>query len=80
MEGREANISIKADNVSSKSIMKGLAADNIVSKQGHFYAYRLMQAMKVTNLNDGILRLSFSHYNSMEEVERCVDGLKKLII
>mgnify|MGYP000197483306 FL=1 len=80
MEGREANISIKANNVSSKSIMDGLAKIDIASKQGHFYAYRLMQAMKVDDLNDGILRLSFSHYNSMEEVERCVDGLKKLIV
>ncbi|MFK7772836.1 MAG: aminotransferase class V-fold PLP-dependent enzyme [Saprospiraceae bacterium] len=80
MDGREANISMKADNVSSKSIMDGLAKIDIASKQGHFYAYRLMQAMKVDDLNDGILRLSFSHYNSMEEVERCVDGLKKLIV
>ena len=80
MEGREANISLKADNVSSKTIMDGLAKLNIAVKHGHFYAYRLMQAMKVADLNDGILRISFSHYNSMEEVERCVDGLKKLIV
>ena len=80
MEGREANISIKANKVSSNSIMEGLAKIDIASKHGHFYAYRLMQAMKVPDLNDGILRLSFSHYNSMEEVERCVDGLKKLIV
>jgi len=35
-----------------------------------------MQAMKVADLNDGVLRISFSHYNSMEEVDRCLEGLQ----
>lgn len=80
MQGREANISMKATNVSSNSIMEGLAKMDIAAKHGHFYAYRLLKAMQVEDLQDGILRLSFSHYNSMEEVERCVEGLKKLIV
>ena len=80
MEGREANIAMRCESVASKTLMEGLVNYDIAAKQGHFYAYRLLTAMQVPDLNDGVLRLSFSHYNSMEEVERCLEGLNDLIV
>jgi len=79
MSGREANIAMRCESVSSKSLMEGLVKYDIAAKQGHFYAYRLLKAMQVSDLDDGVLRLSFSHYNTMEEVDRCLEGLKKLV-
>ncbi len=80
MEGREANIAFRSETISSKSLMEGLVKYDIAAKQGHFYAYRLLKAMQVPDLDDGVIRFSFSHYNSMEEVERCIDGLRNLLI
>ena len=76
---REANIALSSPTISSKNLADGLADYNIAAKNGHFYAYRLLQAMGVEDLNDGVLRISLSHYNTMEEVERCVTGLRALI-
>ena len=39
----------------------------------------LLQAMQVPDLTDGVLRLSFSHYNSEEEVARCVAALREIL-
>ncbi len=79
MDGREANVAFRFENTSSVDVLHHLAKHNIAAKQGHFYAYRLLQALDISDLNDGLLRLSFSHYNSMEEVERCLEALKEIV-
>ncbi len=76
---REANISLSCPTVSSKYLADGLTNYNIAAKNGHFYAYRLLQAMGVQDMNDGVLRISLSHYNTMEEIERCAVGIQELI-
>lgn len=76
---REANIALTASGISSKALADGLADFDIAAKNGHFYAYRLLQAMGVEDMNDGVLRISLSHYNTLDEVERCVVGLRKLV-
>ena len=41
---------------------------------GHFYAYRLMEALGI-NPGHGVLRLSFTHYTSPEDVQRLIKAL-----
>lgn len=79
MNGREANVAFSSDAKSSKEIADGLANFNIAAKNGHFYAYRLLEAMGVKDMNDGVVRISLSHYNTMEEMERCVAALHSLL-
>ncbi|WP_373514406.1 aminotransferase class V-fold PLP-dependent enzyme [Persicitalea sp.] len=79
IEQREANIALSSPKISSKALADGLAEYDIAAKNGHFYAYRLLQAMGVADMNDGVLRISLSHYNSLEEVERCVAGLRAML-
>ena len=79
MGGREANVAFRAAETSSKDLLERLARHHFAAKQGHFYAYRLLQAMKVPDPNDGVLRLSFSHYNTQAEVERCVEVLAEIM-
>jgi len=78
IENREANIALSSPKIPSKNLADGLVNYDIAAKNGHFYAYRLLQAMGVADMNDGVLRISLSHYNSREEVERCVAGLREL--
>lgn len=78
-EQREANIALSSPKISSKNLAGGLANYDIAAKNGHFYAYRLLQSMGVEDMNDGVLRISLSHYNTQEEVERCLIGLRDLL-
>lgn len=79
IDQREANVVFASETISSKEIADGLATFNIAAKNGHFYAYRLLQAMGVKDMNDGVVRISLSHYNSREEIERCVTALLKIL-
>lgn len=45
---------------------------------GHFYAYRLVEALGV-DTEEGLLRASFVHYTSPEEVTRLIEALDHLI-
>lgn len=51
-----------------------LANHGIMAGAGHFYAYRLLQAVGV-NPAHGVLRLSFVHYTSPEEIDRLIAAL-----
>ena len=45
---------------------------------GHFYAYRLIEALGI-DTNDGVLRTSFVHYTTEDEVTRLIQALDDLI-
>lgn len=51
-----------------------LARHGIMAAGGHFYAYRLLEALGV-NPGEGVLRLSFVHYTSREDVQRLINAL-----
>ena len=51
-----------------------LARHGIMCAGGHFYAYRLMEALGI-NPGHGVLRLSFTHYTSTEDVQRLITAL-----
>lgn len=52
-----------------------LARHNIGVGAGHFYAYRLLEALGV-NPTHGALRMSFVHYTTPEEVDRLIRALE----
>ena len=51
-----------------------IARHNIGVGAGHFYAYRLLEALGV-NPAHGVLRLSFLHYTAPEEIDRLIKAL-----
>lgn len=51
-----------------------LARHGIMAAGGHFYAYRLIEALGI-NPGVGVLRLSFTHYTSPEDVTRLIAAL-----
>ena len=55
-------------------VAERLARHGIMCAGGHFYAYRLMEALGI-NPGHGVLRLSFTHYTSAEDVQRLITAL-----
>jgi len=45
---------------------------------GDFYAVRLLEALGIS-INHGVLRLSFVHYTSEQDVEKLIAALDKHI-
>lgn len=52
-----------------------LARHNIGVGAGHFYAYRLLEALGISP-SHGVLRLSFLHYTLPEEIDRLIKALE----
>lgn len=74
MQGREANIALISKNHTSAQLSNLIGKKGIATKHGHFYAYRVLKKMGL-DPDDGVLRLSFAHYNTMNETIRLVNAL-----
>lgn len=62
----------------SKAIHTALVEGGKVgAQQGHMYAHKLVSSLGL-DLDDGVVRLSFVHYNTEEEVQRVVGMLKEV--
>ena len=77
MQGREANIALTSDKISSAAMSQHLAKKDIAAGNGDFYATRLLGKAGIKDVDDGVLRISFSHYNTADEVDRVIDALKE---
>lgn len=55
-----------------------LAKHKVMCWSGHFYAYRLVEALGL-NPETGALRLSFVHYTTKDEVEQLIAALEKTL-
>jgi len=73
--GREANVSLTSQKHTARFMSEALASRDIAAGHGHFYALRLLQKVGIKDTDDGVLRISFSHYNSEEDVSRLLDVL-----
>lgn len=76
MHNRNANIALVSERHTSKQLADALAQQDIAAGHGHFYAKRLLESVGVKDSEDGVLRISFSHYNTEPEVNRVIDGLR----
>ncbi len=59
-------------------IAEALAARGIMAWGGDFYAVRLLEALGI-DPGHGVLRLSFVHYTSAEEVDRLLEALEAVL-
>jgi selenocysteine lyase/cysteine desulfurase len=55
-------------------VAKRLAARGIMASGGHFYAYRLLEGVGIDPAH-GVLRVSFTHYTSPDEIDRLIAAL-----
>jgi selenocysteine lyase/cysteine desulfurase len=56
------------------ALAKRLATHGVMAGGGHFYAWRLLEALGI-DPNHGILRLSFVHYTTPEEIQQLIAAL-----
>ncbi len=78
MSGREANIALVSKTHESAFLSKSLAQADIAAGHGDFYARRLLESAGVNNTSDGVLRVSFAHYNTAKDVSRVVTALEAI--
>ena len=75
---RAPTIAFYSKKIKSAEIAKALIAAKIGIGQDHFYAYRLIDTLGV-DLDDGVVRISLLHYNSIEDVNRVVKVLDEVL-
>ncbi|MEM7229605.1 MAG: cysteine desulfurase-like protein [Planctomycetota bacterium] len=71
---RVATISFVHDRVPSGSVARHAASKNVAIKHGHMYSYRLCQRLGLP-LDDGVIRASMVHYNTLAEIDRLIEVL-----
>ncbi len=79
-----ANASMRAPTVAislnreAESVARDLSDHGVMAGGGDFYAVRPLQAMGVAP-EHGVLRVSFTHYTSKQEVDQLLDALDKVL-
>jgi cysteine desulfurase family protein (TIGR01976 family) len=74
---RVATVSIRKEGATPQQLAETLAAQNIFAWNGNFYAYEFSQRLG-TELSGGFLRLGLVHYNTLEEIDRCLRVLERM--
>ncbi len=75
---RVSTISFVVDGLSSDQIPPYLDAQNIGIRYGHFYALRLIEDLGLLP-NQGVVRVSMVHYNTLEECDRLIEQLAEIL-
>jgi cysteine desulfurase family protein (TIGR01976 family) len=75
---RAPTVSFTVDGRDPADIAARLASQKIGIGNGNCYAYRLMEALGIP-AEQGVVRTSFVHYTSAEEVSRLIDALDKIL-
>lgn len=75
---RLPTISFISSRLSSREIFKHLHAHKVACRHGHNYAHRLVTALGI-DINDGVVRLSAVHYNTLAEIDKCIQVLEMIL-
>ena len=75
---RAPTISFTVDGVKARDVTAKMAEAKIGASAGHYYAYRLMEALKIEP-SEGVVRLSLVGYNTEDEVARCINAIKAVL-
>ena len=74
-EARAPIISIIPSSKKLKKVYASLTEHKLMLGMGNFYAVRPLVDMDIPG-QPGVLRISFLHYTSMEEIDQLIEGLK----
>ena len=75
---RVPTISFVQGNRNSEEIVRAIDPYKIGIRFGDFYAKKLIQALELESQN-GVVRISMVHYNTVEEVDRLISALDKVL-
>lgn len=71
---RVPTVSITHDKKTPGEIAKSLSDKNIFVWSGHNYAYEVVRQLGIDE-ETGVVRIGAAHYNTMEEVEACLEAV-----
>ena len=74
---RAPTVAFPSYTKSSEAIYASLDNAKVSCGHGNFYAHRLTEAVGL-NAEDGVVRLSMVHYNTMDEVTRAIEALQSI--
>lgn len=77
-DGRAATLAVVPRHIAPMDLVPRLAEAGILAGAGHFYAVRLLQAMGI-DPERGVLRLSFVHYNSAQDIRKLMLALDRVL-
>ena len=75
---RVGTVSFVHESRSSAEIAAALHRKQFAVRNGHMYAYRICQPLKL-DPEDGVLRVSAVHYNTTDEIDRLIDVLETVL-
>ena len=76
-KNRAPTIAFTSNKISSKKMSEILVQNKIATRNDNFYAWRCLRSLGI-NPNDGVVRLSFTHYNSLKDTDLVLEALKKI--
>lgn len=71
-------ISLRPRDGGCASLVEQLQKRNIACRSGHFHARRLLESLDI-DPEDGVVRISFAHYNTEDEMWRLLEALKQVL-
>ena len=74
---RAPTIAFYSKKMTSKRISSELVKKNIATRNDNFYAWRCLKYLGI-DIDDGVVRLSLTHYNSEEDTRKVINALKKI--
>jgi selenocysteine lyase/cysteine desulfurase len=74
---RVPTVSIRKEGTTPEQLAKALADENIFAWNGNFYALNLSEQLGV-EASGGLLRIGLVHYNTLEEIDRCMRVLESV--
>ena len=76
-KNRAPTISFVSKKRSSKEISSILVSKKIATRNDNFYAWRCLKYLGI-NTDDGVVRLSLTHYNSNEDTNKVIKALESI--
>jgi selenocysteine lyase/cysteine desulfurase len=67
-------VAFSPHSIEPDDLVRRLVDRGIQTSSGHFYAHRVLQGLDVDPLR-GVVRLSFVHYTSPDDIDRAIDAL-----
>jgi cysteine desulfurase family protein (TIGR01976 family) len=75
---RVGTISFVHDSLTSREITAAVDRTELAIRHGHMYAWHLCDALGLDE-EDGVVRVSFVHYNTIEEIERLIEVFAEIL-
>ncbi len=78
LEERVATFSFRIGDLAPRRVAEELAKENIYVWDGNYYALNVTERLEVES-KGGLVRVGAAHYNTLDEVQRLGEALKKIV-